>query len=177
MTNEDYVGALVRFANGAQGMLEACRVINGSACDMSFEVHGTRGAPSVDFERMNELHLSLVGDEGARTGYTRIVSGPDHPFHAAFNPAYGTGLGYDDLKMIEAYQFARSIAEGRQGQPGFADALAVATVQQAVQRSSESLAGKTCSPCEAYTSEPVPPGLWPLCPGTRHGWPHRGACA
>src|SRR5262249_32645240 len=55
VTNEDYVGALARFANGAQGTLEACRVINGAVCDMSFEVHGTRGALKWNLERMNEL--------------------------------------------------------------------------------------------------------------------------
>src|SRR5581483_11451567 len=42
VTNEDYVSALARFENGAQGILEACRVINGAKCDMSFEVYGTR---------------------------------------------------------------------------------------------------------------------------------------
>jgi len=44
VTNEDYVSALVHFANGTHGMLEACRVINGAKCDMSFEIHGTQGA-------------------------------------------------------------------------------------------------------------------------------------
>ena len=48
VTNEDYVGALVRFAGGAQGTLEACRVITGSQCDLAFEVHGTRGRARVD---------------------------------------------------------------------------------------------------------------------------------
>ena len=44
-------------------------------------------------------------------------------------------MGYEDLKLIEAFQFARSVAEDRQGEPGFADALAVAEVQEAMMRS------------------------------------------
>ncbi len=75
---------------------------------------------------------------GARAGYSRILSGPEHPFHAHFNPAPATGLGYDDLKAIEAYQFLKSIADGQQGEPGFREALAVANVQSAFQRTWES---------------------------------------
>jgi predicted dehydrogenase len=135
VTNEDYVGALVQFANGAHGSLEVCRVIQGHKCDWFFEVEGTQGAVSWNFERMNELNVFCPDGNGAHDGYTRIVSGPGHPFHARFNPAVGTGLGYDDLKTIEAHQFLRSIAEKRQGEPGFGEALRVANVMGAIERS------------------------------------------
>ncbi len=133
VTNEDYVGALARFKNGAQGMLEVCRVINGAASDMSFEVHGTRGAVKWSFERMNELQVQRRDDENrADEGYTTLLSGPWHPHHADFNPAWGLSLSYDDLKTIEAFEFVQSIARGQQGEPGFAAAGAVARVQQAL---------------------------------------------
>jgi predicted dehydrogenase len=135
VTNEDYVGALVQFANGAHGIFEVCRVIQGHKCDWSFEVEGTHGAVSWNFERMNELNIFFPDGNAAHDGYTRIVSGPAHPFHAHFNPATGTGLGYDDLKAIEAYRFLRSIAEKRQAEPGFAEALRVAKVLDAIERS------------------------------------------
>jgi predicted dehydrogenase len=138
VTNEDYAGALVRFTNGAQGTLEACRVIKGPQCQMAFEVHGTNGALSWDFERMNELQLSFSGGDNASGGYVRILSGPEHPFHLRFNPGPGIGLSYEDLKTIEAFQFLTSIAEGKQGEPGFADSLEVSKVQAALQRSWQS---------------------------------------
>jgi predicted dehydrogenase len=139
VTNEDYVSALVRFDNGARGILEACRVINGAKCDMSFEIHGTRGALQWGLGRMNELQLQWRNDANpAEDGYTTLLSGPAHPYHRHFNPAGGLNLGYDDLKVIEAYNFLRSVATGEQGQPGFAEALAVAHVQQAIMRSWES---------------------------------------
>src|SRR5262245_10442233 len=69
VTNEDYVGALVEFSNGARGTLEACRIITGPRCQMAFEVHGTRGSMMWDFEQMNELKLSLSEGEGAQQGY------------------------------------------------------------------------------------------------------------
>jgi predicted dehydrogenase len=125
----------VRFAGGAQGTLEACRVIQGPQCQFAFEAHGTRGALAWDFERMNELSLYLAEADGARAGYRRILSGPEHPLHARFNPAPANSLGYDDLKVIEAFRFLQSVVDGRQGEPGFREALAVARVQAAVQRS------------------------------------------
>jgi len=139
VTNEDYVSALVRFASGARGLLESCRVITGAKCDMAFEIHGTRGAMRWTFERMNELQLQWRNDERpAEEGWTTVLSGPAHPRHGHFNPGWGVGLGYDDLKVIEAHEFLRSVASGTQGAPGFAEALAVAQVQQAIMRSWDS---------------------------------------
>jgi predicted dehydrogenase len=136
VTNEDYVNALVRFENGARGILESCRVINGAKCDMSFEIHGSQGAIKWNMERMNELQLQWRNTENpAEDGYLTLLSGPPHPYHRHFNPAGGLNLGYDDLKVIEAYNFLKSVATGQQGEPGFAEALAVAHVQQAIMRS------------------------------------------
>ncbi len=136
VTNEDYVSALVHFENGAHGYLEACRVINGAKCDMSFEVHGTQGALKWNMERMNELQLQWRNETNpAEDGYTTLLSGPAHPYHRHFNPAWGLNLGYDDLKVIEAYNFLHSVATGQQGEPGFTQAQAVAHVQQAMLRS------------------------------------------
>ena len=137
VTNEDYAGALVQFANGAHGTLEACRIISGLKSLMAFEVNGTHGALSWDFERMNELQLYLPDDNNTHEGFVRIVGGPEHPFHSRFNPGPGIGLGYEELKVIEAHQFLKSIRDGRQTVPGFAEALAVAQVQAAIQRSWE----------------------------------------
>jgi predicted dehydrogenase len=144
VTNEDYVSVLVHFAGGAHGMLEACRIINGEKCDMSFEIYGTRGAIKWNMERMNELQLQWRNDENpARDGYTTILSGPAHPYHRHFNAAWGLNLGYDDLKVIEVYNFLHSVATGQQGEPGFAEAVAVANVQQAIIRSWESQCWET----------------------------------
>ena len=110
VTNEDYVNALVQFEQGTQGILEACRVINGEKCDMSFEIYGTRGVVKWNMERMNELQLQWRNDANpAEDGYTTLLSGPAHPYHRNFNPAWGSNLGYDDLKVIEAYNFLQAI--------------------------------------------------------------------
>jgi predicted dehydrogenase len=139
VTNEDYISALVRFRDGAQGVLEACRVVNGAKCDMSFEVFGTQGALKWTMEAMNELRFQRRNAEDpAEDGYTELLSGPAHPFHRHFNPAWGLGLAYDDTKTIEAFRFLEAVTSGVQGEPGFSEAAAVARVQQAVIRSWDS---------------------------------------
>ncbi|MYK97926.1 MAG: Gfo/Idh/MocA family oxidoreductase [Gemmatimonadetes bacterium] len=133
VTNEDYAGALVEFENGALGTFEVCRVIQGTKCQMAFEIHGTKGAVRWDFERMNELQLYTV--DGPHDGFVTLQSGPAYPGHVHFNPGPAVGLGYDDLKAIETFHFLQSIAAGRQGEPGFSEARAVAEVLAAVERS------------------------------------------
>ena len=87
---------------------------------------------------MNELDLYLPDESGFHDGHTRVHSGPGHPFHTDFYPGNGQELDFEDLKAIEAFQFVSSVAEGRQGEPGFAEALAVAGVQDAIMRSWQS---------------------------------------
>ncbi|MCB9452865.1 MAG: Gfo/Idh/MocA family oxidoreductase [Anaerolineaceae bacterium] len=138
VTNEDYVSALVQFENGVQGTLESCRVINGEKCDMSFEIYGTKGALKWNMEQMNELQFQRRNTANpAQDGFTELLSGPAHPYHARFNPAWGTAIGYDDTKVIEAYNFLKSVTTGEQGEPGFKEAYAVARVQEAIMQSWE----------------------------------------
>ena len=143
VTNEDYVSALVEFENGVRGTFEACRAIYGPKCEMALEVNGRQGAAKWNFERMNELELYLPGDDGLHDGFTRLLGGPAYADHGRFNPGDGIGLGYEDLKAIEAHEFLRSIAEGIQHAPSFADALALAQVQRAMTRSWQSGAWET----------------------------------
>jgi len=138
VTNEDYVSTLAQFANGVQGTIEACRVIFGARCEMGFELHGTQGSLSWNFERMNELNVYLPQDDSNHDGPVQLYAAPEHPGYADFYPGPALGMSYDDLKLIEAFQFASSVAASQQGAPGFAEALAVADVQDAIQRSWES---------------------------------------
>lgn len=138
VTNEDYAGALVEFENGARGTLEVSRTIFGPKNQFSFEVNGTRGAATWDFERMNELQLYLPTEDGLHDGFIRLVGGDQYPYHGRFNPGEGSGIGYEDLKIIEAYQFLKSVDEGKQAQPGFSQMLEVAQVHDAMLRSWDS---------------------------------------
>ncbi|GAA3308779.1 Gfo/Idh/MocA family protein [Streptomyces cinereospinus] len=135
--NEDYASCLLRFASGARGVLEACRVSVGEQNAYGFEVHGTRGAVRWDFRRMNELGV------GRGTAYqdqplSTVYVGPGHGEFAAFQPGAGNAMGYDDLKVIEAHRFLRSIAEGVPYGATPADAVHSAVVLDAMARSARS---------------------------------------
>jgi predicted dehydrogenase len=137
--NEDWTAALVEFESGLKGTIELSRVLVGAEARYRFEANGTRGAVAWDFERMNELELYLPLDTGD-AGTARIVMGPQHPDFARFQPGQGIGMGYDDLKVIEAYRFLQSIADGQQREPGVREILAAAKVLDAIARSFESRA-------------------------------------
>ncbi|MFE2029836.1 Gfo/Idh/MocA family protein [Streptomyces hygroscopicus] len=134
--NEDYVSCLLRFASGARGVLEACRVSVGEQNTYGFEIHGTKGAVHWDFRRMGELGVSrgtAYQDQPVSTVYV----GPGHGEYGAFQPGAANSMGYDDLKVIEAYHFLRSIAEGTAHGATLEDAVRSATVLDAMARSAE----------------------------------------
>ena len=138
VTNEDYVGALTHFAGGANGTLEACRIIAGEKCQMAFELNGTKGAARWNFEKMNEIEVYLPEETEVHDGYARIYSGPEHPLHGHFTPGPALGLGYEDLTTIEVSQFLQCVAAGEQVEPSFRTVRNVAEVHAAMSRSWES---------------------------------------
>jgi predicted dehydrogenase len=135
--NEDSAMSLVQFASGVQGSLEVTRVLVGRHVEVSFEVHGTKGALRWDFQRLNELEVYLpltTGDEGFAT----VFMNPGHPEFAHFQPGPALPLSYDDLKVIEAHLFLESVLDGQQRKPGVREMLRSAEVIDAMVRSSES---------------------------------------
>jgi predicted dehydrogenase len=146
VTNEDYAGCLARFANGSVGNFESSRAIVGPQSQMAFEIYGTKGSVAWNFEKMNELQVFLTDGQGAdgeasgqlHDGYTTVYGGDRYPFHGAFVPGDANSIGYEDLKVIEDYNFLEAVATGRQHQPGFAEALDYVSVQAALVRSWDS---------------------------------------
>jgi predicted dehydrogenase len=103
---------------------------------MAFEVYGTKGALGWNLEKLNELQLYLVEDE-LHTGYRTVFGGDRFPYHGHFVPGSANGIGFEDLVVIEDYEFCRSVAAGGEHTPSFRDALAWVKVQAALLRSAE----------------------------------------
>ncbi|WP_221350735.1 Gfo/Idh/MocA family protein [Streptomyces beigongshangae] len=143
--NEDYVSCLLRFASGARGVLEACRVSVGEQNNYGFEIHGTEGAVLWDFRRMGELGVSR-GTSFQDQPVSTLYVGPGHGEYAAFQPGSANSMGYDDLKVVEAYHFLRSIAEGTPYGATLEDAVRSAAALDAMVRSAEQ--GTWVSPAE-----------------------------
>jgi predicted dehydrogenase len=129
--NEDWIGCLVRFAGGARASLEACRVSVGEQCNYGFEVHGSSGAVSWDFRRMGELRV-CAGDAGQHQQIATVLAGPGHGEFRSFQPGAGLAMSYDDLKVIEAATFLRSVADGRPHGPTIDDAVRAALAVDAI---------------------------------------------
>ena len=137
VTNEDYVGALVEFENGARGTLEVDRSIFGPQSSIAYELNGSKGAASWDHESLNQLKLYLP-DESPADGFIDVLGGDAFPHHGNFVPGGGNSIGYEDMKTIEALEFLKSVVSGVQGSPGFGEALDVAEVSATMIRSFES---------------------------------------
>jgi predicted dehydrogenase len=132
--NEDYASGLLRFENGARGTMENSRTCVGPHVRMSFEVNGTRGALSWDFQRLNELQLYRTDGTGDR-GYRTVHAAPGMGDFANFQPGVGISMGYDDLKVVEAERFLSSIAEGQDRAASIHDIVSTMRVVDAMDRS------------------------------------------
>ena len=125
---------LCEFASGARGTFEASRTIVGPESQMAFDVYGTKGAAGWSLEQLNELRLYRATDDRG-SGYTKVLGGERFGHHGAFVPGGGNPIGFEDLVVIEDYEFCRAVAEDRPYAPGFDQALAWAAVQDALFRS------------------------------------------
>lgn len=137
--NEDYAAMLVRFADtaigaGAVGTLEASRVSVGPRASYNFEIYGTEGSVKWDFERLNELHVA-IGRSGQHLGYQRVMVAPGFGDFGSFQPGPGPGMGYDDLKIVEAKKFLQAFLGGEAKNSNIHDAVAAARVNDAVEES------------------------------------------
>ncbi len=149
--NEDYASGLLRFANGARGTMENSRTCIGPHVRMSFEVNGTRGALSWDFQRLNELQLYRTDGTGDR-GYRAVHAAPGMGDFAHFQPGAGISMGYDDLKVAEAERFLSSIADGHGRAASIHDIVSTMRVVDAMDRSCDTGSWEK-------VEEPAPPEM------------------
>jgi predicted dehydrogenase len=129
---DDQAQALLRFESGAAGTLEANWIAAGRKMHLAAEVTGSKGTLTFDQERMNELRLFTYGRKKRLDGFKTILSGPEHPDYAAFCPAPGHQLGFNDLKVIEVKALLQGIAAGAPLEPDFRAAWHIARVIDAI---------------------------------------------
>jgi predicted dehydrogenase len=113
VSNDDQALALLRFANGAQGYVEASRIATGSKMAINYEIIGTKGALRFEGERGGELNLHVAGAAPERAGFTRILTHPAHEFYGAISPGAGHGLSFNDHKAIEVHELMELMTRGR----------------------------------------------------------------
>ena len=105
---EDAVEAVVEFANGAVGTLEASTFCPGRKNFFTFEISGAAGSLAVNMERLNELDLYLR-DDGANGFRTVLVTEPTHPYGGTWWPP-GHILGWEHAFVHQLHHFLTAVA-------------------------------------------------------------------
>lgn len=138
--NEDQIQALIRFASGAGGTIEASRISAGKVFGIWWEVSGTEGTIVMDGERFNELKISRFNDPKPDRGFKTIYAGSQVPqFGAFFGFDFaGGGLGYFDVKVIEVRDLIEGIVNGADCFPNFEFGLENERIIDAMERSVQS---------------------------------------
>jgi predicted dehydrogenase len=132
---DDEARALLRFASGATGSIEASWVAAGRKMMLAFQVTGSKGTIAVDHERFNELQLYTTGQPRGREGFKTILAGPEHDSYKEFCPAPGHQLGFNDIKTIEVKALITALAGGAKFMPDFREAWEIQRVVDAIVQS------------------------------------------
>lgn len=132
---DDEARALLRFASGATGSIEASWVATGRKMTLAFEVTGSKGTLMVDHERLNELRLYAAGQAAGREGFKTILAGPAHASYAEFCPAPGHQLGFNDIKTIEVKSLIEALSGGAPFRPDFREAWEIQRVVDSIAES------------------------------------------
>jgi len=134
---DDEVMMLCKFESGAVGSIEATRNAWGRNNYITVEVHGTKGSLYWNYERLNELQVCFANAADDRRGFKTIYTGPAHPHGECTWNIPGMNIGYGELKAIEAYELAKSIAESYQPTTCFAAGYQIDKVCEAVMESNQ----------------------------------------
>ena len=138
VTVDDAAAALVHFASGAIGTIEATRMANGRKNYNRFEINGRLGSIAFNLERMNELEVYFDNDPAHVRGFrTIMVTETTHPFVGKWWPP-GHIIGYEHTFTHTVYDLLESIATSTVPTPNFADGVANQRVLTAMARSAKS---------------------------------------
>jgi predicted dehydrogenase len=133
---DDAFAAVVEFAGGAIGTLEASRAAGRRAGGCAFELDTTRGSLTFDVERLNELEVITTRKERHRIE----VTDPGHPFMELWWPSPGHPIGWGDSFTHELRHLVAAVAGAGTVRPhgaDFEDGYRCAEVCDAILRAAE----------------------------------------
>ncbi len=135
VTVDDAAWATLGLSGGGVARFDVSRVALGKKNGLSLELYGERGALRFELENLNELWFYDADDAEGLHGFRRIlVTESAHPYAGSWWPT-GHILGWEHTFTHQFAEFLTAIAEGRTGDPSFADGLAVQRVLGAVEQS------------------------------------------
>jgi len=136
---EDSADVLLRFENGATGLIQTSWVAAGHKLDLGFEIGGELGALRLSWQRGNEIEYFSRADEDETAGFRVLPLGPSHPGYADFWKIAGQGLGMSDAFLLAVGDVLQAVQDGRSapGSPDFLDGLRACEIVDAALRSGE----------------------------------------
>ena len=128
--------ALVRFASGATGTIDASGYCRSRRNMLAWEINCEQGTLAWDLERLNELRVSARNDADSMVNGLAdvIVCEPGHPFMDLWWPS-GHLLGWEHAHTNMFVHFFRCIGEDRAVAPDgatFEDGYRVALISEAM---------------------------------------------
>lgn len=137
VTVDDATLFLAKFKSGALGSFEATRVAPGRKNYNRFEINGSEGSLSFNFERMNELEFSSRKDIPYAQGFrTILVTESEHPYISAWWPP-GHTIGYEHTFIHQIYDLMNDLGEDKMPTPNFLDGVKCQEVLEAVSNSTK----------------------------------------
>ena len=135
VTVDDAAIALVRFANGAIGSIEASRLAPGRKNHNRFEINGSTGSIAFNLERLNELEVYFESDPPGLRGFrTVLVTEQTHPYLGAWWPP-GHIIGWEHTFTHTVYDLLEAVADVKLPSPNFRDGVSNQRVLDAIERS------------------------------------------
>jgi len=131
----DIASILIELESGASGLIALSRTAWGRKGRIAVQIFGAKGTITYDQERLNEVQVYVTSDKPAEQGFRTILTGPSHPPYDRFIPAAGHGLGFNDLKIIEAHELLKAIAGQEARVIDFAQGLEIERTVHAMARS------------------------------------------
>lgn len=117
--NDDLTQFMIRYKNGATGIILSNRVACGRKLSLTYEIQLTEGTIVYTQERQNEVQIFRMSDPATERGFKIVQIAPGHGVYNQFYGSAGIGLGYADQKVIEAHLMLQSIAENKKAEIDF----------------------------------------------------------
>jgi predicted dehydrogenase len=115
---DDSAVAVVKFANGALGTIEASWMAPGRKDFLRFEILGSEGSLRFNLERLNELEIFSLRDANEQRGFRDVwTTSKNHPFMEKFWVEQGGGFGWDHAFVNEVHHLTDCIVNGKPIEP------------------------------------------------------------
>lgn len=133
---EDNMLATVRLANGATGTVTASKIATGTEDNVSFEIHGTKGAIRMEAGDWHHLYYYDCAQPGkpigGTRGWTAIDCGQRYEPPAGAFPSSKASIGWLRGHMHCLYNFLSSVHEGKYANPDLARGIKVQMLMEKV---------------------------------------------